>query len=123
MATKKIQLFTCLILFSSICLGQIVKDTTTYLVTIQQLRISNLVFNELDKMNEVVRQQDSLIYAKQSRIDILTWQRDTFITSLENTQLKLNETELKLKKAKQNVKNYSIAAFLLGAITTILLLY
>ena len=123
MATKKIQLFTCLIAFSSICFGQIVKDTTTCLVTIQQLRISNLVYNELDKMNEIVRQQDSLIYAKQSRIDILTWQRDTFINQLENTQIKLNETESALKKAKQNVKNYSIAAFLLGAITTIILLY
>ena len=123
MTLKKIQLFICLILFSSICFAQIVKDTTTCLVTIQQLRISNLVFNELDKMNEVSRQQDSLIYAKQSRIDILTWQRDTFITSLENTQIKLNETESALKKAKQNVKNYSIAAFLLGAITTIILLY
>ena len=123
MRTKRIQLFTCLILFSSICLGQIVKDTTTCLVTIQQLRISNLVFNELDKMNEISRQQDSLIYAKQSRIDILTWQRDTFIISLENAQIKLNETEKALKKAKTNVKNYSIAAFLLGAITTILLLY
>ena len=123
MTLKKIQLFICLIAFSSICFGQIVKDTNTCLVTIQQLRISNLVFNELDKMNEVSRQQDSLIYAKQSRIDILTWQRDTFITSLENTQIKLNETESALKKAKTNVKNYSIAAFLLGAITTIILLY
>lgn len=123
MATKKIQLFTCLILLNSICFGQIVKDTTTCIVTIHQLRISNLVFNELDKMNEISRQQDSLIYVKQSRIDILTWQRDTFITSLENNQIKLNETESALKKAKQNVKNYSIAAFLLGAITTIILLY
>ena len=66
------------------------RDTNTCIVTIRQLRISNLVFNELDKMNEIVRQQDSLIYAKQSRIDILTWQRDTFITSLENTQIKLD---------------------------------
>lgn len=123
MTLKKIQLFTCLILLSSICSSQIVTDTTTCSVKIRQLRISNLVFNEIDKMNEVSRQQDSLIYAKQSRIDILTWQRDTFITSLENTQIKLNETESALKKAKQNVKNYSIAAFLLGAITTILLLY
>ena len=123
MHTKKIQLFICLILFSSICFAQIVKDTNTCLVTIQQLRISNLAFNELDKMNEISRQQDSLIYAKQSRIDILTWQRDTFINQLENTQIKLNETELKLKKAKTNVKNYSIAAFLLGAITTIIILY
>ena len=123
MTLKKIQLFICLILFSSICFAQIVKDTTTCLVKIQQLRISNLVFNELDKMNEVVRQQDSLIYVKQSRIAILTWQRDTFITSLEHTQIKLNETEKALKKAKQNVKNYSIAAFLIGSITTILLLY
>ena len=123
MHTKKIQLFICLILFSSICFGQIVKDTGTCIVTIRQLQISNLVFNELDKMNDISRQQDSLIYAKQNRIDILTWQRDTFITSLENAQIKLNETELALKKAKTNVKNYSIAAFLLGAITTILLLY
>lgn len=123
MTLKKIQLFTCLIVFSSICFGQIVKDTGTCIVTIQQLRISNLAFNELDKMNEVSRQQDSLIYAKQSRIDILTWQRDTFVNQLENTQIKLNETESALKKAKQNVKNYSIAAFLLGAITTIILLY
>lgn len=123
MTPKKIQLFICLILFSSICFGQIVKDTNTCIVKIQQLRISNLAFNELNKMNEVSRQQDSLIYAKQSRIEILKWQRDTFITSLENTQLKLNETELALKKAKQNVKNYSIAAFILGSITTILLLY
>lgn len=123
MTTKKIQLFTCLILFSSICFAQIVKDTTTCLVTIQQLRISNLAFNELDKMNEVNRQQDSLIYAKQSRIDILTWQRDTFVSKLENAELEKIELEKKLKKAKTNVKNYSIAAFLLGAITTIILLY
>lgn len=123
MIIKKIQLFIYLIAFSSICSAQIVKDTTTCLVKIQQLRISNLAFNELDKMNEVARQQDSLIYVKQSRIDILTWQRDTFITSLENTQIKLNKAESELKKAKQNVRNYSIAAFLLGSITTILLLY
>ena len=74
-------------------------------------------------MNEIVRQQDSLIYAKQSRIDILTWQRDTFVNQLENAELEKIELEKKLKKAQQNVKNYSIAAFLLGAITTILLLY
>ena len=123
MTLKKIQLFTCLILLSSICSSQIVTDTTTCSVKIQQLRITNLAFNELDKMIEVSRQQDSLIWAKQSRLDIVTWQRDTFITQLENTQIKLNETELKLKKAKTNVKNYSIAAFLLGAITTIILLY
>ena len=123
MTLKKIQLFICLILISSICFAQIVKDTNTCIVTIRQLRISNLVFNELDKMNEISRQQDSLIYVKQSRIDILTWQRDTFVNQLENTQIKLNETELKLKQAKTNVKNYSIAAFLLGAITSIILLY
>lgn len=123
MFTKRIQLFIYLTAFSSVCFGQIVKDTTTCLVTIQQLRISNLAFNELDKMNEIVRQQDSLIYAKQSRIDILTWQRDTFVNQLENAELEKIELEKKLKKAKQNVKNYSIAAFLLGAITTILLLY
>ena len=92
MTLKKIQLFTCLIVFSSICFGQIVKDTGTCIVTIQQLRISNLAFNELDKMNEVSRQLDSLIYAKQSRIDILTWQRDTFVNQLENTQIKLIDT-------------------------------
>ena len=99
------------------------KDTTTCLVTIQQLRISNLVFNELDKMNEVARQQDSLIWIKQSRLDIVTWQRDTFITRLESTQTKLNDKESELIKAKQKIKTYSIAAFLLGSITTIILLY
>ena len=123
MIIKKIQLFTCLILFSSICFAQIVKDTTTCLVTIRQLRISNLVFNELDKMNQIVRQQDSLIWAKQSRLDIVTWQRDTFITQLEVCQLKANKTESELIKAKQKIKTYSIAAFLLGSITTIILLY
>ena len=123
MIIKKIQLFICLTAFSSICFGQIVKDTTTCLVTIQQLRISNLVFNELDKMNEVARQQDSLIWIKQSRLDIVTWQRDTFITQLESTQTKLNEKESELIKAKQKIKTYSIAAFLLGSITTIILLY
>lgn len=123
MIIKKIQLFICLTLFSSICFGQIVKDTTTCIVTIQQLRISNLAFNELDKMIEVARQQDSLIWVKQSRLDIVTWQRDTFITQLESTQTKLNQTESKLKNAQQNVKIYSIAAFLIGSITTILLLY
>ena len=123
MFIKKIQLFICLIAFNSICSGQIVKDTTTCLVTIQQLRISNLAFNELDKMNEVARQQDSLIWIKQSRLDIVTWQRDTFITRLESTQTKLNDKESELIKAKQKIKTYSIAAFLLGSITTIILLY
>lgn len=74
-------------------------------------------------MIEVARQQDSLIWVKQSRLDIVTWQRDTFITQLESTQTKLNQTESKLKNAQQNVKIYSIAAFLIGSITTILLLY
>ena len=123
MIIKRIQLFIYLTLFNSICSGQIVKDTTTCLVTIQQLRISNLVFNELDKMNEVARQQDSLIWIKQSRLDIVTWQRDTFITRLESTQTKLNDKESELIKAKQKIKTYSIAAFLLGSITTIILLY
>ena len=123
MIIKRIQLFICLILFSSICFGQIVKDTTTCLVTIQQLRISNLVYNELDKMNEVNRLQDSMIWIKQSRLDIVTWQRDTFITQLESTQTKLNDKEFELIKAKQKIKTYSIAAFLLGSITTIILLY
>ena len=99
MFTKRIQLFIYLTAFSSVCFGQIVKDTTTCLVTIQQLRISNLAFNELDKMNEIVRQQDSLIYAKQSRIDILTWQRDTFVNQLENAELEKIELEKKLKKS------------------------
>ncbi len=80
------------------------KDTTTCLVTIQQLRISNLVYNELDKMNEVNRLQDSLIWIKQSRLDIVTWQRDTFITQLESTQTKLNDKESELIKAKQKIK-------------------
>ena len=123
MTIKRIQLFIYLTAFSSVCSGQIVKDTTTCLVTIQQLRISNLVFNELDKMNEVARQQDSLIWIKQSRLDIVTWQRDTFITRLESTQTKLNDKESELIKAKQKIKTYSIAAFLLGSITTIILLY
>lgn len=123
MFTKRIQLFIYLTAFSSVCFGQIVKDTTTCLVTIQQLRISNLAFNELDKMNEVARQQDSLIWIKQSRLDIVTWQRDTFITRLESTQTKLNDKESELIKAKQKIKTYSIAAFLLGSITTIILLY
>jgi hypothetical protein len=123
MITKKIQLFICLTAFSSICFGQIVKDTTTCLVTIQQLRITNLAFNELDKMNEVNRLQDSMIWIKQSRLDIVTWQRDTFITQLESTQTKLNDKESELLKAKQKIKTYSIAAFLLGSITTIILLY
>ena len=123
MIIKRIQLFIYLTLFNSICSGQIVKDTTTCLVTIQQLRISNLVFNELDKMNEVARQQDSLIWIKQSRLDIVTWQRDTFITRLESTQTKLNDKESELIKAKQKIKTYSIAAFLLGSVTTIILLY
>ena len=123
MIIKKIQLLIYLILFSSICSGQIVKDTTTCLVKIQQLRISNLVYNELDKMNEVNRLQDSMIWIKQSRLDIVTWQLDTFITQLESTQTKLNEKESELLKAKQKIKTYSIAAFLLGSITTIILLY
>lgn len=123
MFIKKIQLFIYLTAFSSICSGQIVKDTTTCLVTIQQLRISNLVYNELDKMNEVARQQDSMIWIKQSRLDIVTWQRDTFITQLESTQTKLNDKESELIKAKQKIKTYSIAAFLIGSITTIILLY
>ena len=50
-------------------------------------------------MNEIVRQQDSLIYAKQSRIDILTWQRDTFVNQLENAELEKIELEKKLKKS------------------------
>ena len=74
-------------------------------------------------MNEVVRLQDSLIYTKQSRLDIVTWQRDTFINELEKRQLLLIKTENELKQARQNVKIYSIAAFLIGSITTILLLY
>ena len=123
MFIKKIQLFICLTAFSSICLSQIVKDTTTCLVTIQQLRISNLVYNELDKMNEVNRLQDSMIWIKQSRLDIVTWQRDTFISQLESTQTKLNDKESELTKAKQKINIYSIAAFLLGSITTIILLY
>ena len=87
------------------------------------MRISNLAYNELDKMNEVVRLQDSLIYTQMKHVDIVTWERNKFRERLEKSELEKIEIEKQLKQARKNVKIYSIAAFLIGSITTILLLY
>jgi hypothetical protein len=119
----KILLLIFPILFSSICLGQTAKDTATSLVTIQQLKISNLAFNELDKMIEVNRQQDSLIWTKQSRIELLKYQVELRTKQVEDCNSKLIQQEKDLQKAQNRAKLFTITAFLLGSITTILLLY
>jgi hypothetical protein len=123
MKVAKILLLIFPILFSSICLGQTAKDTLTSLVTIQQVKISNLAFNELDKMIEVNRQQDSLIWTKQSRIELLNWQVELRTKQVEDCNSKLIKAESDLQKAKNREKLFTITAFLLGSITTILLLY
>ena len=74
-------------------------------------------------MIEVSRQQDSIIWAKQSRIDLLNWQVDLRTKQVEECNLKLIQQEKQLQKAKNNTKLFTITAFLLGSITTILLLY
>ena len=119
----KILLLIFPILFSSICSGQTAKDTATSSVTIQQVKISNLAFNELDKMIEINRQQDSLLWAKQSRIELLNWQVDLRTKQVEDCNSKLIKSESDLLKAKNRTKLFTITAFLLGSITTILLLY
>jgi hypothetical protein len=119
----KILLIIFPILFNTICSGQTAKDTATSSVTIQQVKISNLAFNELDKMIEINRQQDSLLWAKQSRIELLNWQVDLRTKQVEDCNSKLIKSESDLLKAKNRTKLFTITAFLLGSITTILLLY
>jgi hypothetical protein len=119
----KILLIIFPILFNTICSGQTAKDTLFSSVTIQQVKISNLAFNELDKMIEINRQQDSLLWAKQSRIELLNWQVDLRTKQVEDCNTKLIKAESDLQKAKNRAKLFTITAFLLGSITTILLLY
>jgi hypothetical protein len=119
----KILLLIFTILCSSICSGQTAKDTLSCLVTIQQVKISNLAFNELDKMIEINRKQDSLIWTKQSRIELLKYQVDIRTKQVEECNLQLIKAEKDLQNAKNRAKLFTITAFLLGSITTILLLY
>jgi hypothetical protein len=119
----KILLLIFPILFNTICSGQTAKDTLSCSVTIQQVKISNLAFNELDKMIEINRQQDSLIWTKQSRIELLNWQVELRTKQVEDCNSKLIKAESDLQKAKNRAKLFTITAFLLGSITTILLLY
>jgi hypothetical protein len=119
----KILLLIFPILFNTICFGQTAKDTLSSLVTIQQVKISNLAFNELDKMIEINRQQDSLIWTKQSRIELLNWQVELRTKQVEDCNSKLIKAESDLQKANNRAKLFTITAFLLGSITTILLLY
>ena len=123
MKVAKILLIIFPILFNTICSGQIVKDTLSCSVTIQQLKISNLAFNELDKMIEINRQQDSLLWTKQSRIELLNWQVELRTKQVEDCNSKLIKAESDLQKANNRAKLFTITAFLLGSITTILLLY
>jgi hypothetical protein len=123
MKVAKILLIIFPILFNTICLGQTAKDTLSSSVTIQQVKISNLAFNELDKMIEVNRKQDSLIWAKQSRIELLNWQVELRTKQVEDCNSKLIKAETDLQKAQNRAKLFTITAFLLGSITTILLLY
>jgi hypothetical protein len=123
MKHAKILLLIFPILFSSICSGQTAKDTLSCSVTIQQVKISNLAFNELDKMIEINRQQDSLIWTKKSRIELLNWQVDLRTKQVEDCNSKLIKAESDLQKAQNRAKLFTITAFLLGSITTILLLY
>jgi hypothetical protein len=119
----KILLIIFPILFNTICSAQTAKDTLSCSVTIQQVKISNLAFNELDKMIEINRQQDSLIWTKQSRIELLNWQVELRTKQVEDCNSKLIKAESDLQKAKNRAKLFTITAFLLGSITTILLLY
>jgi hypothetical protein len=123
MKVAKILLIIFPILFNTICSGQTAKDTLSCLVTIQQVKISNLAFNELDKMIEINRQQDSLIWTKQSRIELLNWQVELRTKQVEDCNSKLIKAESDLQKANNRAKLFTITAFLLGSITTILLLY
>jgi hypothetical protein len=119
----KILLLIFPILFNTICSGQTAKDTLSCSVTIQQVKISNLAFNELDKMIEINRQQDSLIWAKQTRIELLKYQVELRTKQVEDCNSKLIKAESDLQKANNKAKLFTITAFLLGSITTILLLY
>jgi hypothetical protein len=123
MKVAKILLIIFPILFNTICSGQIVKDTLSCSVTIQQLKISNLAFNELDKMIEINRQQDSLMWTKKSRIELLKYQVDLRTKQVEDCNSKLIKAESDLQNANNRAKLFTITAFLLGSITTILLLY
>jgi hypothetical protein len=119
----KILLLIFPILFNTICSGQTAKDTLSCSVTIQQVKISNLAFNELDKMIEINRQQDSLMWTKKSRIELLKYQVDLRTKQVEDCNSKLIKAESDLQKANNRAKLFTITAFLLGSITTILLLY
>jgi hypothetical protein len=123
MKHAKILLIIFPILFNTICSGQTAKDTLSCRVTIQQVKISNLAFNELDKMIEVNRQQDSLIWTKKSRIELLNWQVELRTKQVEDCNSKLIKAEYDLQNAQNRAKLFTITAFLLGSITTILLLY
>ena len=119
----KILLLIFPILFNTICSGQTAKDTLSCSVTIQQVKISNLAFNELDKMIEINRQQDSLMWTKKSRIELLNWQVELRTKQVEDCNSKLIQQEKDLQNANNRAKLFTITAFLLGSITTILLLY
>ncbi len=74
-------------------------------------------------MIEINRQQDSLIWTKKSRIELLNWQVELRTKQVEDCNSKLIKAETDLQKANNRAKLFTITAFLLGSITTILLLY
>lgn len=108
-----------LILLNSYSYSQILNDSTICLNP-TQVKIINLAFNQLQKMNELNDTKDTLLTLKEKRIEILKFQLDT----RSNQLIEVNRDHMRLEKANRRLKFqllcWKITA-LVGIITTILI--
>jgi hypothetical protein len=62
-----------------------------------QVKVINLAFNELNKMNELNNSKDSLLELKEKRIEILKFQLDTRTDQL----ITVNKDHIRLEKSNK----------------------
>jgi hypothetical protein len=108
-----------LILLNSYCYSQILNDSTICLNP-TQVKIINLAFNELQKMNELNDTKDTLLTLKEKRIEILNFQLDT----RSNQLIEVNVDHMRLEKVNKRLKFQLLCwkiTTIVGIITTILI--
>jgi hypothetical protein len=119
MTPQKFLLFIFLILLSSYSYSQILNDSTICLNP-KQVKVINLAFNDLKKMNELNDTKDTLLTLKEKRIEILKFQLDT----RSNQLIEVNVDHMRLEKDNKRLKFELLCwkiASVTGIITTILI--
>ena len=121
MTARKISFITCLILLSSTCSGQILRDTNIC-ITPHQVKVINLAFNELGRLTELNTMKDSLIGTKDGKIEVLKEQVRIRTEQVILLNSEAEQQKKAIKKLKIKVLGWKIAT-IAGILSTIYIIH